>query len=34
MHVKLLSQFSQRLLATDGRQRHPIVGKTIPRIVF
>jgi len=32
--VELLGQLRQRLVALDGRYRHPIVGKSIPRIDF
>lgn len=34
MHVELPGQLRQRLLAPDGRYRHPIVGKTMHWIVF
>ena len=34
MQVELLRQLDQGSLALDRGYRHPIVGKTIPRIVF
>ena len=34
MHVEILRQLDQSLLSLDRGYRHPIVGKTISRIVF
>jgi hypothetical protein len=34
MNVEILRQLDRRPRALDRRHRHPIVGKTIPQIVF